>query len=140
MNKNGAQLLIAILSSILLTSCVSVKQADDRILAWNSAETLQEIIDAWGIPNKSKVIAEHKYYIWNARAESRSPTMGVSVGSFGGHGGISIGTILGGDAEQNICSRVVEVDADNNVKSVQWTGDAKLCRDLTPEKLTKRVR
>jgi len=87
------------------------------------------------VPTKSKIIAERKYYIWNAKSEYRSSTVGVSLGSFGRHGGISIGTILGGDAEENICSRVVEVDTNDNVKSVQWTGDAKLCRDLTPERL-----
>ncbi len=120
---------------IPLTACVSTKQADQRILAWNNNITLQELINAWGIPSKSRTIAERKYYIWNAQGSSSSTSVGISMGSYGGHGGISLGTILGGDVEQHICSRVAEVDAEENVVSVQWTGDAKLCYDLTPERL-----
>ena len=124
--------LFVLLSAIFLTGCVSMEQANQRIYAWDNV-TLTDLINSWGVPSKEQEIADRKFYIWNSSNSSNAPTIGISLGSFGGHGGISISSLFGGGAEENFCSRVVEVNAEEHVKAIQWTGDPKLCYDLTPE-------
>ena len=117
-----------------LMGCVSMQQTNQRINAWQNV-TLTDLINSWGVPTKEQVIAKKKFYIWNNTSSGSSPAIGLSAGSFGGRGGISISTIFGGNRDENFCSRVVEVDADNNVTSVKWNGRPKLCYDLTPERI-----
>jgi len=126
--------LFILMLTFLLAGCVSMKQAEQRISAWDNV-TLTDLINAWGIPSKEQEIANRKFYIWNDKNNSNTPTIGISAGSFGGRGGISISTLFGGGEEENFCSRVVEVDLEQKVKAIQWTGDPTLCYELTPQRL-----
>ncbi|PCJ45776.1 MAG: hypothetical protein COA74_14990 [Gammaproteobacteria bacterium] len=125
-------LLILMLS---LTACISTSQVNERLGAWDNV-TLSDLINSWGVPTKEQEIASRKFYVWNNKNNDSSPTIGVSLGSHGGRGGISISSLFGGETEENICSRVVEVDAEDNILSITWTGKPSLCYELTPEKLT----
>jgi len=126
--------LLLILTVLFLNGCVTTKQVDERISAWDNV-TLTDLINAWGVPSKEQVIADRKFYIWNSKGTSNSPAIGISAGSFGGRGGISLSTLFGGGREENFCSRVVEVDADERVKNIQWTGKPSLCFDMIPERI-----
>ena len=119
---------------LLLIGCVTTEQANSRINAWDNV-TLTDLINSWGVPTKEQVIAERKFYIWNDKNNSNTPMIGVSAGSFGGRGGISISTLFGGGTEENFCSRVVEVDDQEQIKAIQWSGNPKLCFELTPKRL-----
>ena len=119
---------------LLLMGCVSMTQVNQRINDWENI-SLSDLINSWGVPTKQQVIAERTFYIWNNISNDNSPTVGLSAGSFGGHGGISLGTVFGGNAEENFCSRVVEVDKEDNIKSIKWNGKPKLCYESTPERL-----
>ena len=125
--------LYIFLLAIVLGGCVTTEQADKRISAWDDVQ-LTDLFNAWGLPSKEQEIAGRKFYVWNAKNNSSVPAIGISVGSFGGSGGISISTLLGGSSGEDFCSRVVEVDAEENIKTIQWTGDPKLCLELTPER------
>ncbi|MCP4273046.1 MAG: hypothetical protein GY781_13980 [Gammaproteobacteria bacterium] len=123
-----------ILTVFIISGCVTTEQANQRISAWDNV-TLTDLINAWGVPTKEQEIAERKFYIWNSQGTSNTPAIGISAGSFGGRGGISIGTLFGGSTEENFCSRVVEVDSDEKVNNIQWTGKPGLCFDMTPERV-----
>ncbi len=125
--------ILFILTIILLSGCVSKKQVDQKISAWDNV-TLTDLISAWGLPGKEQVIAGRKFYVWNNKDNSNSPAIGISAGSFGGRGGISIGTLFGGGSEENFCSRVVEVGDNDQIIDIQWTGNPKLCLEMTPER------
>ena len=133
MNKLTMTLIMIVLI-VSLAGCITMEQTNQRVNAWQNV-TLSDLINSWGVPTKEQVIAERKYYIWNNASNDSSPTIGLSAGSYGGHGGISIGTLLGGNTEENFCSRVVEVDADDKIQSIKWNGKPKLCYELTPERL-----
>lgn len=124
--------LLMLVLLALLTGCVTMQEADARVQAWNKTE-LNTLIKAWGLPDKEQVIGQRKFYVWNSLDNSNNPTIGISLGTGGRRGGISLGTILGGDAEQNYCSRVVEVDANENIIGIQWNGEPSLCYEVTPE-------
>lgn len=124
--------LFIIVLMFTLSACVTLEDADKRVQAWKNTE-LNTLIKAWGLPDKEQVISQRKFYVWNSLADSNSPSIGISVGTGGRHGGISLGTILGGNTEQNFCSRVVEVDANDNIIGIQWNGDPAVCYDVTPE-------
>ena len=126
------RILFSSIFLLTLTACVSMQEADNRVLAWQTTN-LDTLIQAWGLPDKEQVIASRKFYVWNSLDNSTGPTIGVSVGTGGRRGGISLGTLLGGDSEQNYCSRVVEVDANDNIVGIQWNGDPALCYEVTPE-------
>jgi len=126
--------VLFIFTVFMISGCVTTKQVDERINAWDDV-TLTDLINAWGVPTKEQLIADRKFYIWNSKGTSNSPAIGISAGSFGGRGIISIGTIFGGSTEENFCSRVVEVDADEKVKNIQWTGKPSLCFDMIPERI-----
>jgi len=126
--------LFFLITLTILSGCVTSQQAEQRINAWDNVN-LTDLINAWGVPSKEQEIAGRKFYIWNAKDNSSSPAISVSAGSFGGRGGISISTLFGGGAEENFCSRVVEVDVQQQVITIQWTGEPKLCYELTPERL-----
>jgi len=125
--------ILFVLTALMLSGCVTMEQANERITAWDNV-TLADLITAWGLPGKEQVIADRKFYVWNNKDNSNSPAIGISAGSFGGRGGISIGTLFGGGSEENFCSRVVEVDESEQIKTIQWTGNPKLCFDLTPKR------
>jgi len=125
--------ILFVLTALMLSGCVTMEQANERITAWDNV-TLVDLITAWGLPGKEQVIADRKFYVWNNKDNSNSPAIGISAGSFGGRGGISIGTLFGGGSEENFCSRVVEVDESEQIKTIQWTGNPKLCFDLTPKR------
>lgn len=124
--------ILIIILALTLTACVTMQQADARVQAWQET-TLDTLIKAWGLPDKEQTIASRKFYVWNSLDDSTSPTVGISLGTGGRHGGISLGTLLGGDSEQNYCSRVVEVDANDNIIGIQWNGEPSLCYEVTPE-------
>lgn len=119
--------------AVLLSGCVSLKQADERILAWQSSN-LDDLIQAWGLPTKEVTVASRNYLVWNNEKQSSDVGVGITLGTGGRHGGISLTTLLGGDAEQNMCSRVVEIDEERNILGIQWNGEPSLCFDVTPEK------
>jgi len=125
--------LILLTTLLVIGGCVTSQQANERINAWDSV-TLNDLITAWGLPTKTQVISERKFYIWNNKDTSASPAIGLSAGSFGRRGGISIGTLFGGGSEEDFCSRVVEVDAGEQIKSIKWSGNPELCFELTPKK------
>lgn len=118
----------------ILSGCVTIEQVDQRVSAWNNV-TLTDLINSWGVPTKDQSIAGRKFYSWNNKANSSNPTIGLSFGSRGGHSGVSVSTLFGGDMEENMCSRVVEVDENEQVKSIQWSGEPELCFEVTPERL-----
>lgn len=128
------KLPVLIICLLLLGGCVTTQQAEQRISAWDNV-TLSDLINSWGIPTKEQLIAERKFYIWNDKDNQNIPAIALSAGRFGGRGGISISTLFGGRYEENFCSRVVEVDSDENVITIQWTGDPGLCYELTPKRL-----
>ena len=132
--KNITIILFSLLFSSVLMGCISTSQVNERLSAWENVN-LSDLINSWGVPTKQQEIAGRKFYVWNNKANSSSPTLGVSVGSHGGHGGISISSLFGGDTEENICSRVVEVDMEDNILSINWTGKPSLCYELTPMKI-----
>ena len=120
--------------TLLLSGCISSSQVNERISAWDNV-ALNDLINAWGVPTKTQVIAQRKFHVWNSKADANSPAFGISVGSHGRHSGISISSLFGGDNQENVCSRVVEVDGADNILSITWTGDKTLCYELTPEKI-----
>ena len=126
--------LYSLLMSGLLTGCITTSQVNERVSAWEDV-TLSDLINSWGVPTKQQEITGRLFYVWNNKDNSSSPTFGVSVGSHGGHGGISISSLFGGDTEENICSRVVEVDIEDKILSINWTGKPSLCYELTPQKI-----
>ena len=130
------RLMIIAISIAMLAGCVTTQQANERIYAWKDV-TLDDLITAWGVPKREQEIAGRKFYVWSDKDTSTSPAISVSTGSYGSRGGISIGTLFGGGSEDDFCSRVAEVDEVGKVKNIQWSGDASLCYDLTPEKASK---
>jgi len=132
--KKITLVLFALLFSSALTGCISSSQVNERLGAWENLN-LADLINSWGVPSKQQEITGRKFYVWNNKDNRSSPTLGVSVGSFGGHGGISIGSLFGGGTDENICSRVVEVDMEDKILSINWTGKPSLCYELTPQKI-----
>ena len=118
----------------VLTGCISTSQVNEHLGAWENVN-IADLISSWGIPTKQQEIAGRKFYVWNNKENSSLPTFGVSVGSHGGNSGISINSLFGGDTEENICSRVVEVDMADKILSINWTGKPSLCYELTPQKI-----
>ena len=132
--KKFTKILFTLLFITVLTGCISTSQVNERVGAWENVN-LADLINSWGVPTKEHEIAGRKFYVWNNKDNSSSPTFGVSVGSHGGHSGISISSLFGGDTEENICSRVVEVDMEDKILSINWTGKPSLCYELTPQKI-----
>lgn len=128
------RIFLILFSTLILAGCISSQQANQRITAWDTV-SLSDLVNAWGVPSKEQQIASRKFYIWNNKDNSTTPAIGISAGSFGGHGGISISTLLAGGNEENFCSRVVEVNEQGQVIDIQWSGKPGLCFELTPERL-----
>ena len=119
-----------------MSGCVTSQQVDDRITPWRGA-SLQQLLDAWGVPTREQKVANRHYLIWNNYQEDSGVDVGISVGgSIGRNAGISLSTLLGGNAEDNVCSRVVEIDEQQNILGIQWNGEPSTCFDVTPEKPT----
>ena len=120
--------------ALLLSGCVTNQQVDDRITPWRGA-SLQQLLDAWGVPTREQKVANRHYLIWNDYQEDSGVDVGISVGgSIGRNAGISLSTLLGGTTEDNVCSRVVEIDEQQNIVGIQWNGEPSTCFDVTPEK------
>ena len=122
--------------SLLLSACVTSQQVDERITPWRGA-SLQQILDAWGVPTREQKVGNRHYLIWNDYQQDGGVDVGISVGgAIGRNAGISLSTLLGGTAEDNVCSRVVEIDEQQNILGIQWNGEPSTCFDVTPEKPT----
>ena len=126
--------LLIILLFISVSGCISPRLVTERIDTWDSV-TIDELFNAWGVPTKEQLIANRKFYVWISKASNLSPTVGVSIGSHGRSAGINFTTLFGTSSGEDYCSRQVEVDDDNNILSITWSGDASLCYELTPIKL-----
>lgn len=129
---------ILLMSSIalLLSGCVTTQQVDERISPWQTAK-LQQLLDAWGVPTREQKVANRHYLIWNDYQQDSGVDVGISVGgSIGRNAGISLSTLFGGTEEDNVCSRVVEIDEQQNILGIQWNGEPSTCFDVTPEKPT----
>jgi len=132
--KKFTVILFSLVMSGVLTGCITTSQVNDRVGAWEAMD-LADLVNSWGVPTKQQEIADRKFYVWNNKDNSSSPTFGVSVGSGGRHSSISMSSFFGGDSEENICSRVVEVDMEDKILGIHWTGKPSLCYELTPEKI-----
>ena len=126
--------LILVISLILL-GCTTMEQANGRISAWQNS-SLDNLVQAWGLPTKEQTIGSRKFYVWTSHDASNSPAIGISLGTGGRHGGISLATLFGGGHEEDYCSRVVEVDKQEAIIGIQWNGDPSLCYKATPELIT----
>lgn len=124
--------IIVLVTSLLLSGCATKSQVDARIQPWQTA-SLDQIIAAWGLPTREQMVGQRRFLIWNNQKTSADVDVGIRVGSFGRHGGISVGTLLFGGGEENICSRVVEVNDKEQVIGIQWNGDPGVCLNVTPE-------
>ena len=128
MNKNT--LLLGL--TVILSGCVTMKQVDERIAPWRTA-TVQQLIDAWGVPTKEQKVASRHYLIWNNYEVDSGVDVGISVGgTIGRNAAINLSTLFGGSAEEDVCSRVVEIDAEENILGIQWNGAPSTCFDVTP--------
>ena len=99
---------------------------------WRTA-TLQQIIDAWGVPTKEQKVANRHFLIWNDYEVDSGVDVGFSVGgTIGRNAAISLSTLFGGTAEEDVCSRVVEIDENENILGIQWNGAPSTCFNVTP--------
>ena len=132
--KTASVIIVGV--TLLLSGCVTSQQVDDRITPWRGA-SLQQLLDAWGVPTREQKVANRHYLIWNNYQEDSGVDVGISVGgSIGRNAGISLSTLLGGNAEDSVCSRVVEIDEQQNILGIQWNGEPSTCFDVIPEKPT----
>ncbi len=130
------RLIISACICVLLPACVTTQQVEERITPWRKAN-LEQLIQAWGIPTKEQKVADRHYLIWNDYEQESGVDVGISVGgAIGRNAGLSISTLLGGNAEENVCSRVVEIDAEQNILGIQWNGAPSVCFDVTPSRVS----
>ena len=126
------QLILVASVSILITGCVTVAKVNDRIQPWETA-SLQQIIDAWGPPTKEQTVGTRIFLVWNDVAQESGIDIGISIGgSISRNAGVSLSTLLPGATEENVCSRVIEIDSEQTILGVSWNGDPSTCFNVIP--------
>lgn len=126
------QLILVSLAFAALTGCVSMAKMDERMEPWQTA-SLQQIIDAWGPPTKEQTVGERIFLIWNDASQDSGFNIGISIGgSVGRNAGVNLSTLIPGTNEESVCSRVVEIDSEQNILGVSWNGEPSTCFDVTP--------
>ena len=125
------RLVTIILSLLLLGGCVTSQQMTEKMTPWKSSQ-LTQFLDSWGPPTRQQTVAGRNYLIWNNTETSSSPDFGISIGIGGSRGGISINQLFAGSEEENFCSRVVEIDAAEQILGIHWSGKPSVCFDVTP--------
>jgi len=117
-------------SLLSLPGCISAspEKVDGHFLAWQSAQ-VDELIQAWGVPQQSREIAGKHYAEWTKQEIASKPTFSIGLGGFGGNVGGSVGTTMGGGQKHNFCSVQAEHDADGRVSAIRWSGDTDICVD-----------
>ena len=126
------RLVLLLLVTLTIAGCVTTAKMDERMTPWREA-SLQQIIDAWGVPTKEQKVGDRHFLIWNNISKDSGVDIGISLGgAIGRNAGISISTLLGGSAEENVCSRVVEIDAEQKILGITWNGEPSTCFDVTP--------
>lgn len=115
-------------ATLALTGCASAPPAevDAHFLAWQSAQ-IDELIQAWGVPQQSREVAGKHYAEWTKQDVSSSPRFSIGLGGFGGNVGGGVGTSFGGGDKHDFCSVQAEHDADGRVYVIRWTGDTDIC-------------
>ena len=101
------RILISFLSIILFASaanaaCMSVECTKNRVFESWKGKNLDELIQVWGYPAKTKTIAGHKLYIYDAGKYTVRDS--------------------GFSRTHEICTKFVEVDKKNNIIAMRWKG------------------
>lgn len=101
-------LLVVFILTIYPTvaSAIGTKDTMKRIMDSWIGENLETVIEHWGYPTDEKTIAGKKLYYW-------------TISSYSVTGNQSY--VYGGEAT---CSRILEVDKNNNVIKWQWSGNS----------------
>lgn len=101
-------LLVVFILTIYPTvaSAIETKDTMKRIMDSWIGENLETVIEHWGYPTDEKTIAGKKLYYW-------------TISSYSVTGNQSY--VYGGEAT---CSRILEVDKNNNVIKWQWSGNS----------------
>lgn len=89
-----------------VASAIGTKDTMKRIMDSWIGENLETVIEHWGYPTDEKTIAGKKLYYW-------------TISSYSVTGNQSY--VYGGEAT---CSRILEVDKNNNVIKWQWSGNS----------------
>ncbi|WP_251359357.1 hypothetical protein [Kangiella sp. TOML190] len=127
---------LSIISLLMLTACASVPPADvdAKLTAWQG-QSINTLIQAWGVPTQEREINGIKYAEWNAREVSQRPSVNVGVGGYGSHVFGSIGTTIFGGRKETNCLVQVGYNQEGTVISSNWSGDTDTCDAAIPEKL-----
>jgi hypothetical protein len=64
----------------IFSSCSSIEEFEDNLSTWFGASEL-ELIDSWGVPDKTYEIGERKYLVWE-NSENYAFTIAGSQPSF----------------------------------------------------------
>lgn len=105
MNRILILLLIVILIQPMSFAFGAKKTMGNIMDSW-VGENIETVIEHWGYPTDEKIIAGKKLYYW-------------TVSSYSVTGNQSY--VYGGEAT---CSRILEVDKNNNVIKWQWSGNS----------------
>lgn len=126
---NATVLKTAVLTTVLwLGACASVPpaQVDAHFAGWQSAQ-INELIQAWGVPQQSREVVGKHYAEWTKQDVSSSPRFSIGLGGWGGNVGGGVGTSFGGGDQHNFCSVQAEHDADGRVHVIRWNGNTDIC-------------
>lgn len=124
---------------LTLAGCASMSpaQVDAKMRSWEGLH-INELMNAWGPPTNQYEAAGKQYFSWTSQERpsgNASPSVGVSAGSYGGHMGISLGTVFStGNSGPQMCVRSAELDASGKVSSIRWSGDPDYCDKVTPRR------
>ncbi len=120
---------------LTLSACASISptQVDSKLSAWQG-QSINTLIQAWGLPTSEREINGIKYAEWNSREIKQRPAVNIGVGGFGSHIFGSIGTTIFGGNKETHCLVQVGYNADGIVTTSNWQGDPDACDAAIPEK------
>ena len=107
------------------------KQQVDQTLEQFKGLSLQQLIAAWGVPNKQVEVNGQYFVEWIAEEDSGSSSISLGTGGGGRHSFFGLGLTLPIEHENDICVRQAKLDEKQQIViQLKWRGDADFCGEL----------
>ncbi len=119
------KVMVLCLTTLIFSGAVGAAGMDSTMKAvLNSwvGQNINTVIDKWGYPSEEKTIAGRKLYYWRQDGTFYAPT--ETSGTVNTYGNTSyINALSYGGAQSVSCTRILEVDSEEVVKTGQWQGN-----------------
>ncbi len=100
--------ILLIFVSVIPASAIKVKSVMQTLMESWVGENINTVIDRWGYPSDSKVVAGRNLYYWKKEAETMYNTIGNSTLAYG---------------SKLTCSMIFETDANDIIIKGQYEGN-----------------